>query len=192
MPVASRNSRTLYRLVGGFLFRFSCQGGRRDLHSVVRQSERGSAGQSHTVAWQAVEIRATSSVDKARGMTIEGQKARVGGVGSKSRRPFLSRSQGVARCLTSRSSGRAPAAGDSGGTGVPRSSTSSGLGAADVARKKRRTGCPRMRGIATTIATNSGDARGSVQGSQDRPAMLRSVSFGQVRQGAPTKGRDET
>ncbi len=49
----------------------------------MRQSQRGSASQSHTVAWQAVEIRALSSVERAHGMTSRGQELGSEGVGRK-------------------------------------------------------------------------------------------------------------
>ena len=55
-----------------FLFPFSDQRDKRQVHGVVRQSKRGSASQSHSVAWQVVEIRALSSVEIAHGMTNKG------------------------------------------------------------------------------------------------------------------------
>ena len=49
---------------------------------MTRQGKRSPASRRHVVARQAVEIRAMSSVERAHGMTIKGQRARIGGVGS--------------------------------------------------------------------------------------------------------------
>ena len=46
---------------------------------MARQGKRNPASRRHTVAWQAVEIRAMSSVKRAHGMTITGQKLGSGG-----------------------------------------------------------------------------------------------------------------